>query len=89
MNTVCFYQIKQNQLHCQCFYAQKKMLKETIQQHQAKLMKSNYFYIMTRGFSYKEAVKLIVKSKFNKIIDRIPDKNLKDEIINEIDKRLD
>jgi feS assembly protein sufD len=54
-----------------------------------KVDEKQLFYIMTRGFSYKEAVKLIVKSKFNKIIDRIPDKNLKDEIINEIDKRLD
>ena len=54
-----------------------------------KVDEKQLFYIMTRGFSYKEAVKLIVKSKFNKIIDRIPDKNLKDEIIKEFDKRLD
>ncbi len=54
-----------------------------------KVDEKQLFYIMTRGLSYKEAVKLIVKSKFNKIIDRISDKNLKDEIINEIDKRLD
>ena len=47
------------------------------------------FYIMTRGISYKEAVKLIVKSKFNKIIERISDENLKNEILKEIDKRLD
>ena len=39
--------------------------------------------------SYKEAVKLIVKSKFNKIIERILDEELKDEILGEIDKRLD
>ena len=44
---------------------------------------------MTRGISYKEAVKLIVKSKFNKIIERISDEELKDEILSEIDKRLD
>ena len=47
------------------------------------------FYIMTRGISYKEAVKLIVKSKFNKIIERISDEDLKEEVLSEIDKRLD
>ena len=31
------------------------------------------FYLMTRGLSYKEAVKLIVKANFQKIIDRIND----------------
>ena len=44
---------------------------------------------MTWGISYKEAVKLIVKSKFNKIIERISAEDLKSEILNEIDKRLD
>ena len=47
------------------------------------------FYLMTRGISYKEAVKLIVKSKFNKIIERIFDEELKNDILSEIDKRLD
>lgn len=51
-----------------------------------KVDEKQLFYIMTRGISYKEAVKLIVKSKFNKIIERILDKN---EILSEIDKRLD
>ena len=54
-----------------------------------KVDKKQLFYIMTRGISYKEAVKLIVKSKFNKIIERISDEELKDEILSEIDKRLD
>lgn len=47
------------------------------------------FYIMSRGLSYKEAMKLIVKAKFNAILDTIKDEDLKNEIINEIDKRLD
>ena len=47
------------------------------------------FYIMSRGFSYKEAMKLIVKTKFSKVLDNIEIQDLKQEIIDEIDKRLD
>lgn len=47
------------------------------------------FYIMSRGFSQKEAMKLIVKAKFNTILETIKDEKLKHEIIEEIDKRLD
>lgn len=47
------------------------------------------FYIMSRGFSYKEAMKLIVKTKFNNILETIENEALKEEIINEIDKMLD
>lgn len=54
-----------------------------------KVDEKQLFYIMTRGISYKEAVKLIVKSKFNKIIERISNEELKNEILSEIDKRLD
>ena len=54
-----------------------------------KVDEKQLFYIMTRGISYKEAVKLIVKSKFNKIIERILDEELKNEILSVIDKRLD
>lgn len=54
-----------------------------------KVDEKQLFYIMTRGISYKEAVKLIVKSKFNKIIERLSDEELKNEILSEIDKRLD
>lgn len=47
------------------------------------------FYILSRGLSEKDAMKLIVKAKFNKIIEKIKDEELKQEIIDEIDKRLD
>lgn len=47
------------------------------------------FYIMSRGFSQKEAMKLIVKAKFNTILESIKDEKLKHEIIEEIDNRLD
>lgn len=54
-----------------------------------KVDKNQLLYIMSRGLSYKEAVKLIVKANFNKILDRIKDEDLKEEIINEIDNRLE
>lgn len=46
------------------------------------------FYIMSRGLNYKEAVKLLVKSRFIKIIEQISDQNLKNEIISKIDEKL-
>ena len=53
-----------------------------------KVDEKQLFYIMARGISYKEAVKLIVKSKFNKIIETVQDSELKEEILKEIDERL-
>ena len=47
------------------------------------------FYIMSRGFELKEAMKLMVKAKFNEIIQTIKNVDLKNEIIEEIEKRLD
>ena len=46
------------------------------------------FYIMSRGFSYKEAMKLIVKARFNRILESIKDENLRTEILYTIDQRL-
>lgn len=46
------------------------------------------FYIMSRGLSYKEAVKLLVKSRFIKIIEQISEQNLKNEIISKLDEKL-
>ena len=54
-----------------------------------KIDENQLFYIMSRGFNYKEAMKLIVKAKFNKILESIDVQHLKKEIINEIDERLD
>ena len=54
-----------------------------------KVDESELFYLMTRGFSKKEAMKLIVKANFSAIIDKINDESLKEEIINEVDNRLD
>ena len=46
------------------------------------------FYIMSRGFEYKEAMKLLVRARFNKILEKIKDEELKNEILEEINERL-
>lgn len=53
-----------------------------------KIGNKELFYIMSRGFTKKEAMKLIVRAKFNKIIEKIKDENLKNEILEELDIRL-
>lgn len=47
------------------------------------------FYIMSRGLSEKEAIKLIVRARFNKIIEKIKDEDTKLQVIKQIDNRLD
>lgn len=47
------------------------------------------FYIMSRGFSKKEAMKLMVRAKFNRILDTIKREELKNEIVSKIDELLD
>jgi hypothetical protein len=47
------------------------------------------FYIMSRGFSKNEAMKLLVRAKFNQILENIPNAEIKNQISYEIDKRLD
>ena len=54
-----------------------------------KIGEKELFYIMSRGFEIKEAMKLMVRAKFNKILENIKDESLKQEILEEIDKRLD
>ena len=54
-----------------------------------KIGEKELFYIMSRGFELKEAMKLLVRAKFNKILENIKDEELKEQILNEIDKRLD
>ena len=46
------------------------------------------FYIMSRGFSKVEAMKLLVRAKFNNILEKIEDEELKAEIIAKIDEGL-
>ncbi len=54
-----------------------------------KIGEKELFYIMSRGFSKKEAMKLMVRAKFNSILEKILDEEIKEEILREFDKRLD
>ncbi len=53
------------------------------------MAKNKLFYIMSRGLFEKDAMKLIVKAKFNKILNTIKDEELKQKIVEKIYKRLD
>lgn len=44
---------------------------------------------MSRGFEKKEAMKLMVRARFNKIIEGIENEELKEQILQKIDERLD
>ena len=54
-----------------------------------KVGEKELFYIMSRGFELKEAIKLMVRARFNQILEKIENKELKEEILQEIDRRLD
>jgi len=54
-----------------------------------KIGEKELFYIMSRGFELKEAMKLMVRAKFKKILENVKNEDLKNQILNEIDKRLD
>lgn len=54
-----------------------------------KIGEKELFYIMSRGFELKEAMKLMVRAKFNKILQNIKDEELREQILKEIDNRLD
>ena len=54
-----------------------------------KIGEKELFYIMSRGFELKEAMKLMVRAKFNKILENIENEELKSQILEEIDERLD
>lgn len=53
-----------------------------------KIGEKELFYIMSRGFELKDAMKLMVRARFNKILENIKNENLREEILSEIDKRL-
>ena len=54
-----------------------------------KIEPKELFYLMSRGINKKDAMKLMVRAKFNKIIEKIKIEELKQEIIDEIDRRLE
>lgn len=54
-----------------------------------KIGEKELFYIMSRGFTLKQALKLMVRAKFNNILSSIKIDELKEQVLDEIDKRLD
>ena len=54
-----------------------------------KIGEKELFYIMSRGFELKEAMKLMVRARFNKILENVENEDLKEEVLQEIDERLD
>lgn len=54
-----------------------------------KIGEKELFYMMSRGFKLKEALKLMIRAKFNKVLENIEDEKLKEQVLEEIDKRLD
>lgn len=54
-----------------------------------KIGEKELFYIMSRGFELKEAMKLMVRARFNQILEKIENEELREEILQEIDKRID
>ena len=54
-----------------------------------KIGEKELFYIMSRGFELKEAIKLMVRAKFNKILENIQSEELKEFLLEQIDARLE
>lgn len=54
-----------------------------------KVGEKELFYMMSRGFSLKEAQKLMVRAKFNKILQKIKNEGLRNYILEEMDERLE
>ena len=54
-----------------------------------KIGEKELFYIISRGFELKEAMKLMVRAKFNKILENIKNDELRNEIIEKINEKLD
>lgn len=53
-----------------------------------KINEDKLFYLMSRGLNYNEARKLIIETEFNPIINKIPLKDLKFRVLDEIKRRL-
>lgn len=53
-----------------------------------KVQSRELFYIMSRGFTEKEAKTMLVKARFQKVIDNITSEKIRNEILQEIDNRI-
>ena len=54
-----------------------------------KVGEKELFYIMTRGFDKTQAEKLLVRARFNSIISEIADEKIREEILEQIDNKLE
>lgn len=53
-----------------------------------RLDEEKIFYLMSRGLDKSEAERLIVEAAFNPVIEKIPDENLRGELLNNLKHRL-
>ena len=53
-----------------------------------RLDEEKIFYLMSRGLDKSEAERLIVESAFNPVVDKIPDDNLRGELLITLQRRL-
>ncbi len=64
---------------------------DVIGEHAASVGQIDYnklFYLMSRGFSEKEAKKLVIKASFEEILSEVPFAGFKGTVSDEVDKRL-
>lgn len=53
-----------------------------------RLDEEKIFYLMSRGLDKSEAERLIVEAAFNPVIEKIPDENLRGELLDNLQRRL-
>lgn len=53
-----------------------------------KINDNQLFYLMSRGFTEKDAQKLLIKAGFNRIVEKIKQEGVKVEVLNEIEERV-
>lgn len=53
-----------------------------------RLDEEKIFYLMSRGLDKSEAQRLIVEAAFNPVVDKIPDENLRNELFDNLRRRL-
>ena len=53
-----------------------------------RLDEEKIFYLMSRGLNESEAERLIVEAAFNPVVDKIPDDNLRGELLKNLQRRL-
>ncbi len=53
-----------------------------------RLDEEKIFYLMSRGLDKSEAQRLIVEAAFNPVVEKIPDENLRGELLDNLQRRL-